>query len=138
MGVQSWQEGPPKVWEESGALIRMWREQGSGPSPGGGWRDTLGGVCPEGPLTQGKGMPAHHTLLGPPYVDSAQVKPLLQTQLAQSCGTLAYGGVGWRGGLGAEGFWVRRPAGWEHLHQVRRTLSKVVHNTALPHLQAGP
>lgn len=36
------------------ALIRMWREQGSAPSLGRMEGDTLGGVCPEGPLTPGE------------------------------------------------------------------------------------
>ena len=43
----------------------------------------------------GKGIPAHHPLLGPPYIDSAQVKPLLE---AQQHGAVAHRPVGKQGG----------------------------------------
>lgn len=45
---------PRRSGKKVKALIRMWREQGSGPSPGRMEGDTLGGVCPEGPLTPGE------------------------------------------------------------------------------------
>ena len=50
--------------------------------------------CPEGPLIP-KGIPAHHPLLGLPYIDSAQVKPLLE---AQQYGAVAHRPVGKQGG----------------------------------------
>lgn len=98
---------PRRSGKKAKALIRMWGEQGSAPSPGRRMEgDTRGkgAVAPRGPFdSRGKGIPAHHPLLGPPYIDSAQVKPLLETQ---QHGAVAHWPAGRRGG--GEGSWEQK------------------------------
>lgn len=127
---------PRRSGKKAKALIRMWREQGSAPSPGrrmeGDTRAEVGVGVPRGlsdPM--GKGIPAHHPLVGPPYIDSAQVKPLLETQ--QHGAVAHWPAVEERGVGSRKRPWVSPAAGGRDTSTKSRALSKPVHNTGPPH-----